>query len=41
MTLFAAVAVQKNVRDTLQFRMPAPPAPSMPSQPGGVIGMNR
>jgi uncharacterized membrane protein YiaA len=26
MTLFAAVAVQKNVRDTLQFRMPAPPA---------------
>jgi uncharacterized membrane protein YiaA len=26
MTLFAAVAVQKNVRDTLQFRAPAQPA---------------
>jgi len=24
MTLFAAVAVQKNVRDTLQFRLPSP-----------------
>ncbi|MFI5937296.1 inner membrane protein YiaA [Actinoplanes sp. NPDC051494] len=31
MTLFAAVAVQKNVRDTLQYRMPAPaPVPAMP-----------
>ena len=27
MTLFAAVAVQKNVRDTLQFRAPAVTAP--------------
>ena len=32
MTLFAAVAVQKNVRDTLQFRAPTAPAtrPSVP-----------
>src|SRR3954449_6944072 len=27
MTLFAAVAVQKNVRDTLNFRMPSPAGP--------------
>lgn len=32
MTLFAAVAVQKNVRDTLQFRAPSPAAP-----PTGII----
>ena len=49
MTLFAAVAVQKNVRDTLQFRMPvATRAPVSPAHapgspaPGMIIpGMNR
>ncbi len=47
MTLFAAVAVQKNVRDTLQFRMPAQaperaPAPPASPAPGMIIpGMNR
>ncbi|MEV6304771.1 inner membrane protein YiaA [Actinoplanes sp. NPDC051861] len=30
MTLFAAVAVQKNVRDTLQFRAPVNPEPYRP-----------
>lgn len=37
MTLFAAVAVQKNVRDTLQYRMPAHPAPmALPYPPAGT-----
>ena len=41
LSLFAAVAVQKNVRDTLQFRMPAH-APVTPPAPGMIIpGMNR
>jgi uncharacterized membrane protein YiaA len=36
MTLFAAVAVQKNVRDAMQDRMPAHPAPTpMPYPMGG------
>jgi uncharacterized membrane protein YiaA len=34
MTLFAAVAVQKNVRDTLQFRAPSHSAPVVAQYPG-------
>ncbi len=35
MSLFAAVAVQKNVRDTLQFRSPAPSTATPPDYTGG------
>jgi uncharacterized membrane protein YiaA len=34
MSLFAAVAVQKNVRDTLQFRAPSHAAPPATAYPG-------
>ena len=37
MTLFAAVAVQKNVRDALQYRAPAPIAPPAPVNWNGAV----
>jgi uncharacterized membrane protein YiaA len=41
MTLFASVAVQKNVRDTLQFRAPAHAAePNLPPN-GMIVGVPR
>ncbi len=36
MTLFAAVAVQKNVRDSLLFRAPSHPVPMPTAPPAGV-----
>ncbi|MGX6604745.1 inner membrane protein YiaA [Micromonosporaceae bacterium Da 78-11] len=43
MTLFAAVAVQKNVRDTLQFRAPAhsAPTPMAAQMPNLMTGATR
>nr|BFE73595.1 hypothetical protein GCM10020092_068960 [Actinoplanes digitatis] len=46
MTLFAAVAVQKNVRDTLQFRAPsrsaaAPSVPATDHMNGIITGVPR
>ncbi|GAB1691448.1 inner membrane protein YiaA [Krasilnikovia sp. M28-CT-15] len=40
MTLFAAVAVQKNVRDTLQYRAPSPAVVMPEMQWGGPAGGN-
>jgi uncharacterized membrane protein YiaA len=37
MTLFAAVAVQKNVRDTLQFTAPAPAQPDYLDRLRGMV----
>ena len=39
MTLFAAVAVQKNVRDAMQDRMPAHPAPMPAPYPVSGAGL--